>query len=244
MKAYTLQVIFLKKLWLLIIPLIICSLILQSSVNYKNEIVATTVDGGKGSLPTIIIDAGHGGFDGGTQASDGTVEKDINLRIALYLNDFLQTFGYETVLTRDSDESLEDENLKTIREKKKSDIYNRFDLMESTENAIFVSIHQNHYPVEKYHGTQVFYSPEQAEDSSKLAQSIQEAVVELLQNDNDRQIKKCGTSVYLIYNAVKPAVLVECGFMSNTEEAELLKTQDYQKKIAFCIAVGIQNYTL
>ncbi len=193
-------------------------------------------------MPTIIIDAGHGGFDGGTSADDGSVEKDINLAISLYLFEYLNSFGFNTILTRDSDESLEDEGLNTIRKKKSSDIHNRMNIMEKADNSVFVSIHQNHYSVEKYNGLQVFYSPKFSDESSLLAQSIQETVVELLQPENDRQIKKCGTSVYLMYNAVKPAVLVECGFLSNHRESQLLKTQEYQKKIAFCIALGIQDY--
>ena len=145
-------------------------------------------------------------------------------------------------MTRYDDVSLEDEGLNTIRKKKTSDIHNRLKLMEEIDNAIFISIHQNKYPQEKYSGLQVFYSPNNSEQSSLLARNIQENVVELLQPENERQIKECGTSVYLIYNAVKPAVLVECGFLSNYNEAQLLKTEQYQRKIAFCIATGIQDY--
>lgn len=195
-------------------------------------------------MPVIIIDAGHGGFDGGTSTKDGTAEKEINLSIALYLNEYLSSFGYKTILTRESDTSLEKSGLSTIRSKKTSDIYRRMEIMENTENAIFISIHQNHYPVEKYSGIQVFYSPNFSEESSELAQNIQETVANALQPDNKRLIKECGNSVYLMYNAVKPAVLVECGFLSNNEEAQKLKETDYQQKMAFCIAIGTQNYII
>ena len=219
-----------KKLYLITIPVVICALILYSTCRFTSERIASAEINSAEMLPTIIIDAGHGGFDGGTSSDDGIIEKDINLKISLYLCEYLNFFGFNTILTREKDESLESDGLSTIREKKSSDIHNRMDLMEKTDNALFVSIHQNHYSVEKYYGLQVFYSPNFSDESSQLAQSIQETVTELLQQDNERQIKKCGTSVYLMYNAVKPAVLVECGFLSNHNESQLLKTEEYQKK--------------
>ena len=234
--------VILKKLYLITIPVVICALILYSTCRFTSERSASAEINSAEMLPTIIIDAGHGGFDGGTSSDDGIIEKDINLKISLYLCEYLNFFGFNTILTREKDESLESDGLSTIREKKSSDIHNRMDLMEKTDNALFVSIHQNHYSVEKYYGLQVFYSPNFSDESSQLAQSIQETVTELLQQDNERQIKKCGTSVYLMYNAVKPAVLVECGFLSNHNETQLLKTEEYQKKIAFCIALGIRDY--
>jgi N-acetylmuramoyl-L-alanine amidase len=145
-------------------------------------------------------------------------------------------------MTRDSDTSTEDEGLNTIRSRKSSDLHNRMALMEKTQNAVFVSIHQNHFSQSKYSGAQVFYSKNFSEKSSYLAESIQESIVYFLQPNNTRQIKPCGTSVYLINNAVKPAVLVECGFLSNYEESEKLKTEEYQKQMALSIAVGILNY--
>lgn len=234
--------VILKKLYLITIPVVICALILYSTCRSTSERIASAEINTAEMLPTIIIDAGHGGFDGGTSSDDGIIEKDINLKISLYLCEYLNFFGFNTLLTRDKDESLESDGLSTIREKKSSDIHNRMDLMEKTDNALFVSIHQNHYSVEKYYGLQVFYSPNFSEESSQLAQSIQDTVTELLQQDNERQIKKCGTSVYLMYNAVKPAVLVECGFLSNHNESQLLKTEEYQKKLAFCVALGIRDY--
>lgn len=231
-----------KKLLIIIIPFVICTCILFYSHKINNENGAQVSKNFQVKPPTIIIDAGHGGFDGGTSSEDGTPEKDINLKISLYLRDYLEFLGLKTVLTREEDESLEDEGLTTIRARKTSDIHNRMALMEKTDNALFVSIHQNHFSVEKYKGLQVFYSPNFSEKSSLLATKIQENVVELLQPENDRQVTKCGTSVYLMYNAVKPAVLVECGFLSNKEEAELLKTDEYCKKIAFSIAIGIFDY--
>ncbi len=234
--------IILKKLVFLCVLVVVSFIISVGIINYGDLSRNVSDNLSVKNKPVIIVDAGHGGFDGGASTDDGVSEKGINLNIALYLKDYLNFFGYDVVMTRETDDSTEDEGLTTIRSRKSSDLHNRMALMEKTENAIFVSIHQNHYSSSKYSGAQVFYSTKFNDESSGLAQSIQETVVYYLQPENTRQIKPCGTSVYLIYNAVKPAVLVECGFLSNYEESELLKTEDYQKKMAFSIALGIINY--
>ena len=230
-----------KKLLCIFLSLVVCFSIFVHSFNIKYESTGTNAVE-KSNIPTIIIDAGHGGFDGGASTKDGYPEKNINLAVSLYLNEYLKLFGFNTILTRDTDTSLEDQELNTIRQKKKSDIHNRMKIMEDTENSVYISIHQNFYSVEKYNGMQVFYSRNFSETSSVLSQCIQDSTTSLLQPDNERQIKECGTSVYLIYNAKRPACLVECGFLSNNSEAQLLKTPDYQKKIAYCIALGIQDF--
>ncbi len=235
--------IVLKKIYVLISLIIICSIIFNCSVYYKENSVPASLD----SLDTddtfnVIIDAGHGGFDGGASTVDGYPEKDINLKISLFLRDYLNLFGVNNILTRENDSSLEDDGLNTIRERKVSDIHNRMKLMEETDNAIFVSIHQNYYYDNQYSGAQVFYTPELPGVSSSLAQCVQDSIVFDLQPQNTRLIKECGSSVYLMYNAVKPAILVECGFLSNETEAELLKTDEYQKSMALCIALGIIDF--
>ncbi len=239
--SYNLLVIYLKKIIFTSISVLISAIIfiltLSPNENYINTVKKTYLN-----PPTVIIDAGHGGIDGGAVSVDGSLEKDINLDISKYLQEYLILFGLKTVMVRETDASLEDAGLSTIREKKVSDIHNRMKIMEQTDNSIFVSIHQNKFQIEKYSGTQVFYAPKTASESSVLAQCIQDSVVNALQKENTRRIKECGTSVYLMYNAVKPAVLVECGFLSNEVEAKKLATTEYQKEIAFCIALGIQNY--
>ena len=234
--------IYLKKLIYVVLPLIISVLIFICTLTLRNPISAVKSTKQNANQPIVIIDAGHGGFDGGAVSDDGTVEKDINLSIALYLQEYLSIFNIKTIMIRETDCSVEDNGLNTIRQKKTSDLHNRIKIMEETDNAIFVSIHQNKFPDGKYSGTQVFYSPKTKDESQVLAQIIQDYIVNTLQKDNKRQIKECGTSVFLMYNAVKPAVLVECGFLSNYEETQRLKSSEYQKKIAFCIAMGIQNY--
>lgn len=226
--------------------IVLFSLVIIGICAYLLYFVSTnsvfTVSGNiKSESVTIIIDAGHGGIDGGAVGEDGTEEKDINLKIALLLDEILKENGIKTVLTRTEDVSIHNKEANTIREKKVSDLRNRMKLMEKTDNSLFVSIHQNSYTSPKYWGTQVFYSPD-SEVSRLLAGSIQKSVIDLLQPDNKRVIKECGSEVYLIYNAVRPAVLVECGFMTNADELEKLKTEDYQYKMAQAIAKGIIDY--
>ncbi len=190
---------------------------------------------------TVIIDAGHGGFDGGTSASDGTVEKDINLQIALKINDILNSMGIKTIMTRNDDTALNDPQLSTIRQKKVSDIKNRLNLIEQTEEPVFVSIHQNHFTQEKYSGAQVFYSKNNPQSLS-LAESIRFQLITVLQPDNTREIKQSGSEIYLLHHTKAPAVMVECGFLSNYNESQLLKNEEYQRKLAFTVAVGIVDF--
>lgn len=233
----------LKKLIFLCLVVLFCFIFSISFININNRFVDISSENKlRDKTPTVIIDAGHGGFDGGASTDDGVSEKGINLNIAIYLKEYLNFFGFDVIMTRETDTSTESEGLTTIRSKKSSDLHNRMSLMEKTDNAIFVSIHQNHFSSSKYKGAQVFYSPQFSEQSSLLAESIQESIVYYLQKDNKRQIKPCGTSVYLIYKAVKPAVLVECGFLSNPDDSENLQNEIYQRKMALCIAIGILNY--
>lgn len=191
--------------------------------------------------PVIIIDAGHGGEDGGTQSADGVLEKDINLSICKKLEKILTRYGFETVMVRDTDKMIYDEGSSTVRSKKSSDLHNRMDIMKKYPDGIFLSIHQNHFSESKYSGAQAFYCRTQGE-SALLAESIQKSIVGSLQKENTRQIKPCTSDVYLIYNAVTTAVMVECGFMSNTEEAAKLSDNTYQYEMALAISKGLMNY--
>ncbi len=192
-------------------------------------------------LPSVIIDAGHGGEDGGTSSDDGILEKDINLSLSLYLSEILRCSGYNVIMTRSEDEQIGDNSLPTIRQRKVSDVRKRLEITKMYPAAVFVSIHQNHYSSSRYSGAQVFYSPK-SPASRTLADSVQNSIVGLLQNDNERKIKEIGTNVYLLYNCENAAIMVECGFLSNVSEAKLLATSDYQQKIAFSVACGIINF--
>lgn len=190
---------------------------------------------------TAVIDAGHGGADPGSVSADGILEKDINLDIALKLNEILTEKGVSTLLVRDTDTDISDPECSSIREKKVSDIHNRLALVNETPGSILVSIHQNFYEETQYSGTQVFYSANN-DESMVLAQCIQSAVVSSLQPDNTRQIKASGDSIYLLYRAERPSVMVECGFLSNPEEAKKLAEAEYRQSLAGFISDGIMNY--
>lgn len=193
------------------------------------------------NVPVIIIDAGHGGEDGGAVGIDGTAEKDLNLSISLKLNEILSAMGYQTRMVRTTDTSIHNADADTVRERKVSDIHNRAAIMNEYENCIYVSIHQNKYSGSSIWGAQTFYSPNN-EESKELAQLIQASIANNVQPDNKRVIKQSGTNIYVLYNATKPAVMVECGFVSNANELEKLKDEEYQNKMAFAISNGIINY--
>lgn len=188
----------------------------------------------------IIIDAGHGGEDGGASVGD-VLEKDINLRIALILRDMLTANGFDVTMVRDSDISVYSDGADSLSEKKTSDLYNRVDLFNKDENNLVVSIHQNKFDNAKYSGAQVFYSKNHSE-SQELAEKIRNAVVLLLQPDNTRELKPATKDIFILDKATVPAVIVECGFLSNDEEREKLITTDYQKKMAYAIMLGITDY--
>lgn len=190
-----------------------------------------------GERKTIIIDAGHGGEDGGAQSLSGILEKYINMSISNNLNDLFIFFGYDTVMTRTEDKLIYDSSCSTIREKKVSDIHNRMNIINTNPGAVFLSIHQNHYEGTSSCGTQVFYSGNNPL-SEKLADSIQKTIVSDVQPENKRLIKRSGREIYLLNNAQIPSVMVECGFLSNPAEAEKLNSEDYQKLMAFEIFKG------
>lgn len=190
---------------------------------------------------TVIVDAGHGGDDGGAIGIDGTVEKDINLDIALKLEKILKFYGFNVIMTRTQDVMTCDDGLDSLRKRKISDIHNRFELMRKNPDAIFISVHQNKFEDSSQHGTQVFYSGND-ERSKELAEAIQTSVTLNLQRKNDRVVKKSGSGIYLLYHAKIPAVLVECGFISNSDEVKKLKDESHRMKLAILIADGLLKY--
>ncbi|MCL2056618.1 MAG: N-acetylmuramoyl-L-alanine amidase [Oscillospiraceae bacterium] len=193
------------------------------------------------NLPVIIIDAGHGGMDGGAQGPGGIVEKDINLAISLTLRDMFAVSGFEVVMTRETDTSIHDEDVTGVRRQKTSDMRNRLEIVSSHPGAVFVSIHQNKFQGKSSRGAQMFYSPNNPE-SERLAQILQERFASSLQPGNTRQIKKAGKDLFLMYNAECPAVLIECGFLSNPEEARMLTEPEYQNKVAFTVFASVMAF--
>lgn len=189
-------------------------------------------------LPTVILDAGHGGEDGGASSADGLLEKDLNLALVLTMRDILTANGIEVILTRETDTLLYDRNADFQGQKKRLDMAARLKIANETPNAMFVSIHMNTYPHPSCQGVQVWYS-ENNEASFKLAKTIQATTQELLQNENDRTVKRSGSSIYLLRKLECPAVLVECGFLSSPEEATLLGDESYRQQLALVLCMGI-----
>lgn len=190
-------------------------------------------------LPIVIIDAGHGGIDGGAiGASGAVVEKDLNLDIALRISDMLSAAGIPNILTRSDDVLLESPGSSS---KKNGDLAARKKIAESYKNAVFVSIHMNSFPIQKYSGLQVYYSPNN-EKSRELASLIQTDIAKTLQPENKRKIKVASSSIYLLDNLKCPAVLVECGFLSNPEECARLSDEEYRRETALSITCSICKY--
>ncbi len=191
----------------------------------------------------FILDAGHGGEDGGAVAYDGTLEKDLNLTMCNNISLYFDIFGIDYVIIRDGDYSVGDTSLETIRKRKASDIYKRFEIINSYENSVLLSIHQNMFSVEKYSGTQVFYDGK-FDESEELSKILQFTFKNTLQPDNNRSIKTTDKSIYLLYEAQRPSVMVECGFMSNLSELSRLKDAEYQSQFSYFLTKGIIQYLI
>lgn len=179
---------------------------------------------------TVVIDAGHGGEDGGAVSISGAIESQINLSIAQRLDQIMGLYGIKTLMLRDSDISLHSSDAKTIREKKVSDLHNRVEIIESLVDPVVISIHQNTYSNKKYHGAQVFYA--NGNLSLPFADITQKSLCESLDPNNMRKPTPVPNTVYLMNHITCKAILVECGFLSNPQEDALLQTSEYQSKLA------------
>ena len=218
--------------------ILICFCLLMYSA--FSNIAARASSGEVSDKPCIVIDAGHGGEDGGAEV-DGVLEKDINLIIADKVADMLRLCGCEVVEIRDEDISVYSDDAQTLRQKKVSDLKRRAEIFNSDDRNIAVSIHQNKFGNSTYSGTQLFYSTNNTE-SAVLAEAIRTSVVSLLQNDNTRELKPAGSDIYILDHAEVPAVIVECGFLSNPEERRKLTDDKYQGEMAYSIAMGVLEY--
>ena len=195
------------------------------------------------NLPVIIIDAGHGGFDGGAVAADGTLEKDLNLSIAKDLQALLSPLGFQVVMVREEDEGTNDADAQTIRQRKNSDLRNRLQLTEKYGNAILLSIHMNKFPDPRGHGLQVYYSKNMPL-SETLTKAVQQTTQDTFQPDNKRPVKEATSAIYILHHAKVPAILIECGFLSNAKDLENLKKEDYQKQLSAVISAAIMSSLL
>ena len=193
------------------------------------------------SARTLVIDAGHGGFDGGAVGSNGTTEQDINLSIAQRVQALAEFFGVHTAMTRTDGNALDYDPSRPVRENKIADIKAREQLVQDMADPVFLSIHLNKFSDAQYHGAQVFYSPNHA-GSSVLAELLQAALTEGCDPSNNRQAKQAESTIYLMKNLDCPAVIVECGFLSNPEEEQRLTDTEYHKKLAASIVTGYLRY--
>lgn len=184
-------------------------------------------------LPTLIIDPGHGGADGGAVAADGTKESVINLDISLKIKSLSDLLGLNSVIIRESEDLPYPEDATTIAAKKRWDQNRRLELINSTANGVLLSIHQNFYPDSRPSGAQVLYGA--IEGSRQLGEICHEALNSSLCPDNRRVAAPISDKIFLMKNAKCPAILVECGFMSNPDELSKLLSGDYQKKIAMIL---------
>ncbi len=186
----------------------------------------------------VIIDAGHGGEDGGASSCTGVLESQINLEISLRLNDLLHLLGYQTRMIRTTDTAIYSEG-ETLSAKKVSDLKNRVTIVNQTENGLLVSIHQNTFPDGRYSGAQVFYSKDS--EGKLLAEHLQTALIQTLNQGSKRRAKP-SDGIYLMQHIQRPGILVECGFISNVEEDAKLRSADYQQKIVCVIATEVAQF--
>ena len=207
----------------------------------KEAPLYTATEVQKNKTLTLIIDAGHGGEDGGTVGVNGEFEKDLNLKIAFALRDMALSAGYDTVMTRTEDILLYDKNTDYQGKKKALDLLARVKIAEKYEDAVFVSIHMNAFPENKYSGLQVYYSKNHPL-SGEIAKDIQYSTRLNLQKENNRKTKPAGSNIYLLDRITLPCVLIECGFLSNPEECAKLSSDDYQQKLALSIFLSLSKY--
>lgn len=192
-------------------------------------------------LPCIILDPGHGGEDGGAVGVDGLLEKTVNLQLAKLLYDQLTLAGIPVIMTRTDDRLLYDPTADYRGHKKMLDLRARLDIVRDTPDAVLLSIHQNAFSQAKYSGLQVYYSPHHP-DSARLADLLQSSTRQWLQSDNTRKTKPADSSIYLLDRSDRPAVLVECGFLSNPDECAKLGDAAYLGQLSTVLFVAVCEY--
>ena len=223
-----------KKNIILFLTLIIVFVAAVTTFNYRFSSSVSNI-----LTNTIILDAGHGGEDGGAIGISGSKEKDINLKIVLKLKQKLNDTGFNVIMTRDKDVMLCPENQK--KKKKITDLKNRVNIANDNKQGIFISIHMNHYEDRIQKGAQIFYSKNHPL-SEEIAKNLQAEFKSTVDGNNKRDIKPAGSDIYILDKINAPAVLIECGFISNPTEEQLLNNESYQDKIVEAITNGIIKY--
>ena len=209
-------------------------------VQKENDVPFVAAASEKEKKPMVILDPGHGGVDSGAVSVSGAEEKNLNLAVAKKIGAFLESAGVEVIYTRETDDMLTSNRGNT---RKIKDLLGRVEIAEKYPNAVFVSIHMNTLSIEKYCGIQVFYS-DQNSANHPLAQEIQNTAVSLLQPENERKAKNANGKIYILDRIEQPAVLIECGFLSNKNEDLLLQSEEYQSLLAFSISRPILDLIL
>ena len=218
------------------------SILLVLSIIFINTFFATIlsdrdIDADLEPFPIIVLDAGHGGADGGAVGYDGTLEKDLNLQITKTLADLLRVSGYDVIMTRTEDVMLSTDD--GIGSSKMQDLKQRLSISSEHPDTITISIHCNKFPSASCKGLQVYHSD--SEKAAALAESVQSSVATILQTGNKRQIKKADSSIYLLHRAKNPSILIECGFLSNPDECASLSDQGYQKQLSAILLCAISS---
>lgn len=226
--------------WISFVPFYLLVVILFLGVAHFGSEAVTTVSQQRPveRENCIVIDAGHGGVDGGATSCTGVLESQINLEIALKLEQVFHLLGYDTVMIRRTDESVYTQG-NTIASQKASDLKERVRICNETQGAVLISIHQNTFSDSRYHGAQVFYG--NGEGSQPLAGKVQEDVLKVL-NPGSRRKVKSGKGVYLLEHITCPGILIECGFLTNPEEEAQLRDDGYQRKLCAVIASSVSAY--
>lgn len=226
---------YFSRFWLLYLAVASLFLLLLSVGNHAATVLAPAMVDLR--THTIIIDAGHGGEDGGATACTGQLESNINLEIALRLDMIFHLLGYETKMVRTTDISVYTEG-NTLAAKKASDLRQRVKLVNGTANGVLISVHQNTFSDSRYSGAQVFYAP--TDGSRELAEKMQRQLAQLSPGNNRRA--KSAENVYLMQHIQSPGILIECGFISNYEEAVRLNLPQYQKLLCASIVASVSDY--
>lgn len=211
-------------------------LLSESNIQAMKQLFRNTKADNKSKI-TIVIDAGHGGRDPGKIGIDNVLEKDINLDIAFELKELLELNDINVIMTRESDVGLYSES---DSNRKAADLKKRIEIINSNDVDLAISIHQNSFTEESSHGAQVFYYSGSVE-GKKLANIMQSRIKESIADDNHR-VEKSNDNYYMLKKSNCPLVIIECGFLSNGREAELLKSDDYQRSMAWAIHLGVMNY--
>ena len=217
---------------------LVLSIVLLAVITGSRAVTVISENAPLTGRKNIIIDAGHGGEDGGATSCTGVLESNINLEIALRLNDLMHLLGYDTVMVRTTDTAIHTQG-NTIAARKVSDLKARVSLVNQTENGLLISIHQNYFTDECYSGAQVFFPD--TNGSAEFAKLLQKDIIFALNPGSNRQAKKA-SGVYLMEHIQCTGALIECGFLSNYSEEARLRSADYQKKLCGVIASSVSRF--